>query len=109
MSRRAITGAGPTATSPKEGDMPDVSRRGRGPRTADPAASGSDTATEGSPEREFHAIHRVGWGFISLYTLAYMGTVLMLLAPVLVTVALKINSLVGSEQAPNSLALVTGI
>nr|WP_279432643.1 MFS transporter [Geodermatophilus obscurus] len=50
----------------------------------------------------------VGWGFISLYTLAYMGATLQLLAPVLVTLALKINSLVGSEQAPNSLALVTG-
>ena len=53
--------------------------------------------------------HRVGWGFISLYTLAYMGTTLMFLAPILVTLALKINSLVGIEQAPNSLSLVTGI
>lgn len=55
------------------------------------------------------AAHRVGWGFISLYTLAYMGTVLLFLAPLLVSLALKINSLVGIEQAPNSLALVTGI
>ena len=54
-------------------------------------------------------VRRVGWGFISLYTLAYMGTVLVLIAPLLVTLALKINSLVGIEQAPNSLALVTGI
>jgi MFS family permease len=38
-----------------------------------------------------------------------MGTILVLLAPVLVTLALKVNSLVGIEQAPNSLALVTGI
>jgi hypothetical protein len=53
--------------------------------------------------------HRVGWRFISLYTLAYMGSILMLLAPVLVTLALKVSSLVGMEQAPNSLALVTGI
>ena len=51
---------------------------------------------------------RVGWRFISLYTLAYMGTVLVLIAPLLVTLALKVNSLVGIEQAPNSLALVTG-
>jgi MFS family permease len=52
---------------------------------------------------------RVGWGFVSLYTLAYLGTTLQLLAPVLVTLALKVNSLVGSEQAPQDLALVTGI
>jgi MFS family permease len=52
---------------------------------------------------------RVGWGFISLYALAYIGTILVFLAPLLVSLALKINSLVGIEQAPNSLALVTGI
>ena len=55
------------------------------------------------------AARRVGWGFISLYALAYMGTSLLFLAPLLVTLALKVNSLVGIEQAPNSLALVTGI
>jgi MFS family permease len=52
---------------------------------------------------------RVGWTFVSLYTLAYMGTVLVLLAPLLVTLALKVNSLVGIGQAPQSLGLVTGI
>jgi MFS family permease len=51
----------------------------------------------------------VRWGFIALYTLAYMGTVLVLIAPLLVTLALKVDSLVGSTRAPNSLALVTGI
>src|SRR5829696_7047572 len=61
------------------------------------------------PEPQVPAAHRVSAGFILLYASAYMGTVLMLLAPVLVTLALKINSLVGSEAAPNSLALVTGI
>ncbi len=54
------------------------------------------------------AAQRVGWGFISLYTLAYMSTCLVFLAPALVTLALKVNSLVGIEQAPRSLALVTG-
>ena len=54
-------------------------------------------------------IHRVGWGFISLYTLALMGTSLLFLAPLLVTLALKVNTLVGTEQAPNSLALVAGV
>ena len=49
------------------------------------------------------AAHRVGWGFISLYTLAYMSTSLLFLAPVLVTLALKVISLVGSKQAPGEL------
>ncbi len=52
------------------------------------------------------AAHRVGWGFISLYTLAYMSTNLLFLAPLLVTLALKVDSLVGNQRAPASLALV---
>jgi MFS family permease len=52
---------------------------------------------------------RVGWGFISLYTLAYMSTSLLFLAPVLVTLALKVDSLVGIERAPGNLALVAGV
>jgi MFS family permease len=38
-----------------------------------------------------------------------MSTSLLFLAPALVSLALKVNSLVGIKQAPNSLALVTGI
>ena len=53
--------------------------------------------------------HRVGWGFISLYTLAFMSTNLVFLAPVLVTLPLRVNSLVGIERAPRNLALVAGI
>jgi MFS family permease len=52
---------------------------------------------------------RVGWGFLTLYTLAYLGTILLLLAPLLVTLALKVNALVGIAQAPASLGLVTGV
>jgi MFS family permease len=52
---------------------------------------------------------RVGWVFISLYTLAYMSTCLVFVAPLVVTLALKINSLVGIDRAPGSLALVAGI
>ncbi len=52
---------------------------------------------------------RVGWGFISLYALAFMSTSVLFLPPLLVTLPLKINSLVGIEEAPNSLALVAGI
>jgi MFS family permease len=51
---------------------------------------------------------RVGGTFVALYTLAYMSISLMLIAPLLVTLALKIHGLVGSEQAPRSLALVAG-
>src|SRR5437016_210143 len=58
---------------------------------------------------ESSAAHRVGRGFISLYALAYMSTSLLFLAPLLVTLALKVSSLVGIQEAPNSLALVTGI
>ena len=64
------------------------------------------TAAEAALEPEPPAVHRVGWGFISLYTLAFMSTSLVFLAPLLVTLALKVNSLVGIKQAPNSLALV---
>jgi hypothetical protein len=38
--------------------------------------------------------------------LAYISTFLVLIAPLLVTLALKVNALVGIEQAPNSLAFV---
>jgi hypothetical protein len=60
-------------------------------------------------EHESAEASRSGWGFISLYTLAFISTSLLFLAPLLVTLALKVNSLVGIEQAPNSLAVVTGI
>src|ERR1700761_6683485 len=67
------------------------------------------TAAEAALEPESPAAHRVGWGFISLYTLAYISTSLLFLAPVLVTLALKINSLVGIDRAPHSLSLVAGV
>ena len=67
------------------------------------------TAAEAALESSSPAAHRVGWGFISLYTLAFMSTDLLFLAPVLVTLALKVDSLVGIERAPASLALVAGI
>jgi MFS family permease len=72
-------------------------------------AVGSRTAAEAALEPSSPAARRVGWGFISLYTLAYMSTSLLFLAPLLVTLALKVNSLVGIKQAPNSLALIAAI
>ncbi|MEP7091256.1 MAG: MFS transporter [Nocardioidaceae bacterium] len=53
-------------------------------------------------------VERVGWTFVMLYVAAYMGAILLFLAPLLVSLSLKVNSLVGIEQAPNSLALVAG-
>jgi MFS family permease len=94
--------------------MPDVSR----PEGSTPAAppylppsAALDgwqdlTAAAVALEPEPPAPHRVEWGFISLYTLAYMSTNLLFLAPLLVTLALKVDSLVGNQRAPASLALV---
>jgi len=59
--------------------------------------------------RQSTVAHRVGWGFISLYTLAFMSINLVFLAPILVTLPLRVNSLVGIQQAPKSLGLVAGI
>jgi MFS family permease len=58
---------------------------------------------------ELPSLHRVGRGFIARYAAAYMGTSLMLVAPLLVTLALKVNALVGPAHAAGSLALVTGV
>ena len=66
------------------------------------------TATSPPTAPVLDAPARVGWGFITLYSLAYMSTCLVFLAPLLVTLALKVDSLVGIQQAPKSLALVTG-
>lgn len=51
----------------------------------------------------------VGWRFVSLYALSYAGGALLFLAPLLVSLALKVNDLVGIDDAPKSLALVTGV
>jgi MFS family permease len=67
------------------------------------------TAAEAALQPEARAPQRVGWGFISLYMLAYMSINLLFLAPILVTLPLRVNALVGIKQAPSSLALVAGI
>lgn len=51
---------------------------------------------------------RVGWGFIALHALAYTGTWLALLTPVLVSIALKVRQL-APETATSSLSLVLGL
>ena len=67
------------------------------------------TAVKAVLEPELPVAHRVGWGFIARYALAYMSTSLLFVAPLLVSLPLKVNSLVGIKQAPNSLALVAGV
>ncbi len=96
--------------------MPDVS----GPEGGKPAvhsylppAAGLDgfmdrTAAEAALEPPSPAAHRVGWGFISLYTLAYMSTNLLFLAPCW-SLGLE-GGLAGREPAaPASLALVAAV
>lgn len=51
---------------------------------------------------------RVGWGFITLHAMAYTGTWLALLTPVLVTIALKVRQL-APDAAASSLSLVLGL
>jgi MFS family permease len=51
----------------------------------------------------------VGWRFIALYAISYTGGSLLFLAPLLVSLALKVNDLVGIDAAPRNLALVTGV
>jgi MFS family permease len=68
-----------------------------------------DIAAEVALAPEAPVAHRVGWRFMSLYTLAFISINLVFQAPILVTLPLKVNSLVGIEQAPKNLALIAGI
>ena len=97
--------------------MPDVSGPGGSTPAAPPylpPSAGLDgltdrTAAEAALEPGSPAAHRVGWGFIVLYTLAYMSTNLLFLAPVLVTLALKVDSLVGCDRHRTAWRLSPGI
>ena len=75
------------------------------PRVRVPGAtSGPPTAAPANS-----TVEPVGWGFIALYALAYIGTILLFLAPLLVSLSLKVNDLVGTDRAPNNLSLVAGV
>lgn len=52
---------------------------------------------------------RVGPGFVVAYVLAFAATTLMLIAPLLVSLALKVEDLVGEDDAPGALSLVVGV
>jgi MFS family permease len=74
------------------------------PRRAPSEGTGTTPANDRQPPAG-----RVGPVFIVLYALALLSTSLLFLAPLLVTLALKVSSLVGTERAPNSLSLVAGV
>lgn len=69
---------------------------------------GSST-TASTPVSPDPAAERVGWGFIATYALAYIGTVLLFLAPLLVSLSLKVNALVGADRAADKLSLIAGV
>jgi len=59
-----------------------------------------------APDAHQKSAGRVGRGFIALYAAAYLATSLVFIAPLLVTLALKVNSLVGVDRAASSLSVV---
>jgi MFS family permease len=63
-------------------------------------------ASDASPDRHLGHARPVGWVFIALYAAAYLATSLVFIAPLLVTLALKVNSLVGADRAGSSLSLI---
>ena len=50
----------------------------------------------------------VGWRFVVEYAAAYTGAVVVLIAPLVVTLAIRLDDLVG-DRAPSALALVAGL
>lgn len=58
------------------------------------------------PDARLGHARPVSWVFIALYAAAYLATSLVFIAPLLVTLALKVNSLVSADRAGSSLSLV---
>jgi MFS family permease len=81
--------------------MSQTSRRGvpQQPAVLEAASSGPRTTDVQRPVR---------LSFMASYALAYIGTILLFLAPLLVGLSLKVNALVGTDRAPTSLSLVVG-
>lgn len=78
--------------------------------SADRAASTGPSGRGRMPDAQSGTTpRRVGWRFVTLYALSYTGGSLLFLAPLLVSLALRVNDLVGIEAAPRNLAMVTGI
>lgn len=68
----------------------------------------SEAVTAGTDTSASAPMTRVGAGFITIYALAYTGTWLALLTPVLVTIALRVRQLT-PENAAGNLSLVLGV
>ena len=73
-----------------------MERAEESPTRRDPVVAPSDLQPVGRP-------------FITRYILSVAGGSLLFLAPLLVSLALKVNDLVGIDDAPANLALVTGV
>lgn len=71
--------------------------------------TGGRTTRPAGTQRLLQGEATIGWRFITLYALSYAGGALLFLAPLLVSLALKVNELVGIDHAPENLALVTGV
>jgi MFS family permease len=67
------------------------------------AARGADGGTS-----QPGVVQPVGWGFVTWYAAAYVAAILLLISPLLVTLALKVVALVGTDRAPANLSLVAG-
>ena len=76
------------------------------PGAAGPSPHAAPRPTRASGDVE--PLLPVSASFVALYALAYIGTILLFLAPLLVSLSLKVNALVGTDRAPNSLSLVAG-
>jgi MFS family permease len=70
---------------------------------------GAQRAFDSSPDANEKHAARVGWVFIASYAAAFLATTLVLIAPLLVTLALKVNGLVGAERAASSLSLIVSV
>jgi MFS family permease len=82
--------------------MAETDRQGVRPPPARPDRSRPAVPTDDA------VLPPVSASFVVLYALAYVGVVLLFLAPLLVSLSLKVNALVGTDHAPNSLSLVAG-
>ena len=116
MGRRASGPAPPEAGFPAGQllDGPTAATPGRVTRARNVTASPASTWSSGSPAAVSAAQARgspparAGWGFVSCYALSFTGNALVFIAPLLVTLALKVDDLVGIDNAAKNLALVTG-
>ena len=78
----------------------------RQPAHHDPPRTRTDTSR---PDATGAGPDTVSGSFVVLYALAYMSTSLLFLAPALVSLALKVNDLVGLDAAPGRLSLVASV